>query len=169
MKQHLWDKYYMSLALDEARQAFLAGEIPVGALAVRENQIIARGGNLKEKKRLAFSHAELEVMTRASQVVGDWRLSDVTLYVTLEPCIMCAGAMLQARLKRLVYGCADPKAGAIASLYALAEDSRLNHQISVSSGVLAGQSSNMLQQFFQLLRIKNNQLKKGKGNGQLSR
>jgi len=116
----------MSLALDEARQAFLAGETPVGALAVRGNEIIARGGNLKEQKRLAFSHAELEVMTQASRVVGDWRLSEVT-------CIMCAGAMLQARLKRLVYGCADPKAGAIESLYSLAEDSRLNHQISLSA------------------------------------
>lgn len=161
MNQHLRDKFYMSLALDEARQAFLAGETPVGALAVRGNEIIARGGNLKEQKRLAFSHAELEVMTQASRVVGDWRLSEVTVYVTLEPCIMCAGAMLQARLKRLVYGCADPKAGAIESLYSLAEDSRLNHQISVRSGVLASQSRKMLQQFFQLLRIKNKQLKKG--------
>jgi len=146
----------MSLALDEARLAFLAGETPVGALAVRGNEIIARGGNLKEQKRLAFSHAELEVMTQASRVVGDWRLLEVTLYVTLEPCIMCAGAMLQARLKRLVYGCADPKAGAIESLYFLAEDSRLNHQISVSSGVLADQSRQMLRQFFKLLRIKPN-------------
>ncbi len=151
----------MSLALDEARQAFLAGETPVGALAVRGNEVIARGGNLKEHKRLAFSHAELEVMTQASLVVGDWRLSEVTIYVTLEPCIMCAGAMLQARLKRLVYGCADPKAGGIESLYFLAEDNRLNHQISVNSGVLASQSRKMLQQFFQLLRIKNKQLKKG--------
>ncbi|NIA19919.1 MAG: tRNA-specific adenosine deaminase [Xanthomonadaceae bacterium] len=162
MNQHLWDNYYMSLALDEARQAFLLGETPVGALAVRGNEIIARGGNLKEQKQLAFSHAELEVMTRASQVVGDWRLSEVTLYVTLEPCIMCAGSMLQARLKRLVYGCADPKAGAIESLYFLAADSRLNHQISVTSGVLASQSRQILQQFFQLLRMKNKHLKKGK-------
>ena len=165
MNQQLWDAYYMSLALDEARLAFLSGETPVGALAVRGREIIARGGNLKEKKRLAFSHAELEVMSRASQGVGDWRLSEVTLYVTLEPCIMCAGAMLQARLKRLVYGCADPKAGAIESLYSLAADSRLNHQILVSRGVLAGQSRQLLQQFFQLLRMKNKHLKKGKGNG----
>ena len=149
----------MSLALDEARHAFLAGEIPVGALAVRGNEIIARGGNLKEQKRLAFSHAELEVMIQASRMVGDWRLSEVTLYVTLEPCIMCAGAMLQARLQRLVYGCADPKAGAIESLYTLAADSRLNHQISVSSGVLAGQSQKMLQQFFHLLRTKKQSMK----------
>jgi len=165
MNQHLWDRYYMSLALDEARHAFLAGEIPVGALAVRGKGIIARGGNLKEQKRLAFAHAELEVMIEASRGVGDWRLEDVTLYVTLEPCIMCAGAMLQARLKRLVYACADPKAGAVESLYSLAADQRLNHQIDVAGGVLAGQSRHLLQQFFQLLRIKNKQLRKGKKNG----
>lgn len=159
----------MSLALDEARQAFLAGETPVGALAVRGNEIIARGRNFKEQKRLAFSHAELEVMIQASRVVDDWRLSEVTIYVTLEPCIMCAGAMLQARLKRLVYGCADPKAGAIESLYSLADDSRLNHQISVTGGVLAGQSREMLQQFFKLLRMKAKQLKKGSKNEELRR
>ena len=160
MNQHLWDRYYMSLALDEARHAFLAGEIPVGALAVRGDDIIARGGNLKERKRLAFAHAELEVMTAASRAVGDWRLEDVTLYVTLEPCLMCSGAMLQARLKRLVYACADPKAGAIESLYSLASDPRLNHRIEVAGGVLADQSRYLLRQFFQLLRIKNKQLKK---------
>lgn len=159
----------MSLALDEARQAFLAGETPVGALAVRGNEIIARGRNFKEQKRLAFSHAELEAMTQASRVVNDWRLSEVTLYVTLEPCLMCAGAMLQARLQRLVYGCADPKAGAIESLYTLAEDSRLNHQISVTGGVLAVQSREMLQQFFKLLRMKAKQLKKGSKNEELPR
>lgn len=151
----------MSLALDEARRAFVAGETPVGAVAVHRGRVIARGANRKEEKGIALSHAEMEVLTLASGKVGDWRLSDVSLYVTLEPCIMCAGAMLQARLQRLVYGCADPKAGAIESLYTLANDRRLNHQILVCSGVLADQSRTLLQQFFQLLRVTKKQQKKG--------
>ena len=98
------DHLFMSLALDEARLAWLADEIPVGAVAVSRGRVIARGRNRKEEKGLALSHAEMEVIRDASRKLGDWRLSEVTLYVTLEPCIMCAGALLQARIGRLVYG-----------------------------------------------------------------
>lgn len=146
------DHLYMSLALDEARLAWIANEIPVGAVAVRAGEVIARGRNRKEEKSLALSHAEIEVIHAASLKLGDWRLQDVTLYVTLEPCIMCAGALLQARIGRVVYGCPDPKGGALTTLYELAEDHRLNHTFPVSSGVLANESAALLQAFFRNLR-----------------
>ncbi|MCK5681632.1 nucleoside deaminase [bacterium] len=142
----------MSLALDEARMAWLADEIPVGAVAVCAGKVIARGRNRKEEKGLALSHAEIEVIHATSLKIGDWRLSEVTLYVTLEPCIMCAGALLQARIGRLVYGCHDPKGGALSTLYKLAEDQRLNHTFPVRSGVYADESAALLQCFFRALR-----------------
>ena len=146
------DHLYMSLALDEARLAWLAGEIPVGAVAVSRGRVIARGRNRKEEKGLALSHAEMEVIRSASRKLGDWRLSEVTLYVTLEPCIMCAGALLQARIGRLVYGCPDPKGGALDSLYQLADDRRLNHRFPVRSGVFRDEAAALLQIFFRSLR-----------------
>ena len=146
------DHLYMSLALDEARLAWLAGEIPVGAVAVCRGEVLARGRNRKEEKRSALSHAELEVLAAASQRLGDWRLSEVTLYVTLEPCVMCAGALIQARIGRLVYGCPDPKGGAIDTLYRLADDSRLNHRFPVRSGVMGEASAALLKGFFRQLR-----------------
>ena len=146
------DHLYMSLALDEARLAWLADEIPVGAVAVSRGRVIARGRNRKEEKGLALSHAEMEVIRDVSRKLGDWRLSEVTLYVTLEPCIMCAGALLQARIGRLVYGCPDPKGGAIESLYRLADDQRLNHRFPVRSGVFREESATLLQVFFRNLR-----------------
>ncbi len=146
------DHLFMSLALDEARLAWLAGEIPVGAVAVSQGRVIARGRNRKEEKGLALSHAELEALSAASRWVGDWRLSEVTLYVTLEPCIMCAGALLQSRIGRLVYGCPDPKGGALDSLYRLADDPRLNHSFPVRSGVFGRESATLLQVFFRSLR-----------------
>jgi tRNA(adenine34) deaminase len=146
------DHLYMSLALDEARLAWLADEIPVGAVAVRAGKVIARGRNRKEEKSLALSHAEIEVIQAASFKLNDWRLDDVTLYVTLEPCIMCAGALLQARIGRVVYGCPDPKGGALTTLYELAEDHRLNHTFPVTSGVFAAEAAALLQAFFRNLR-----------------
>ncbi|MCK5540918.1 MAG: nucleoside deaminase [Deltaproteobacteria bacterium] len=146
------DHLYMSLALDEARLAWLADEIPVGAVAVSRGRVIARGRNRKEEKGLALSHAEIEVITAASLKLGDWRLSEVTLYVTLEPCIMCTGALLQARIGRVVYGCPDPKGGALDSLYQLADDPRLNHSFPVRSGVFKDQAAALLQVFFRNLR-----------------
>jgi tRNA(adenine34) deaminase len=152
MNSQLRDRYFMSLAFDEALRAFMDDEAPVGAVAVLAGRVIARAGNRKEDRRDATAHAEMEVLRSASRAVGDWRLTAVTLYVTLEPCIMCAGAMLQARLGRLVYGCDDPKAGGIRSLYRLAEDERLNHRIAVTAGVLAAPSRHLLQTFFRQLR-----------------
>ncbi|HDS15483.1 MAG TPA: nucleoside deaminase [Proteobacteria bacterium] len=142
----------MTLALDEARFAWLAGEIPVGAVAVWRGRIIARGRNCKEEKKLALAHAEIEVLEQASRKLGDWRLNEVTLYVTLEPCIMCAGALFQARIGRLVYGCPDPKGGAIESLYRLGEDARLNHAFAVRGGVFKARSAALLTTFFRGLR-----------------
>ena len=144
----------MSLALDEARLAWLAGEIPVGAVAVSQGRVIARGRNRKEEKRSALSHAETEVIKTASREIGDWRLSEITLYVTLEPCIMCTGALLQARVGRLVYGCSDPKGGAVDSLYRLAKDRRLNHSFPVRSGVFRDEAATLLKIFFRSLRRK---------------
>ena len=146
------DHLYMSLALDEARLAWLADEIPVGAIAVSRGRVIARGRNRKEEKGLALSHAEMEVIAIASRKLGDWRLSEVTLYVTLEPCIMCTGALLQARIGRVVYGCPDPKGGALDSLYQLADDHRLNHSFPVRSGVFGEESATLLRVFFRNLR-----------------
>ncbi len=151
IRDHL-DLLYMSLALDEARLAWLAGEIPVGAVAVHEGRVIARGRNRKEEKRSALSHAEIEVLEEVGKVLGDWRFDGVTLYVTLEPCVMCAGALVQCRIGRLVYGCADPKGGAVESLYRLAGDTRLNHRFPVTGGVLAEESANLLRGFFRQLR-----------------
>jgi tRNA(adenine34) deaminase len=144
----------MSLALDEARLAWLAGEIPVGAVAVCAGRVIARGRNRKEEKRSALSHAEIEVLEEVGMVLGDWRFDEVTLYVTLEPCVMCAGALVQCRIGRLVYGCRDPKGGGIESLYRLAEDARLNHRFPVTGGVLADESASLLRGFFRQLRCR---------------
>ena len=146
------DHLFMTLALDEARLAWLAGEIPVGAVAVRQGRVLARGRNRKEEKNLALSHAEIEVLAAASRSLGDWRLDQVTIYVTLEPCIMCTGALLQARIGRLVYGCRDPKSGAVETLYHLACDDRLNHSFPVRSGVLAEPAAALLRSFFRSLR-----------------
>ena len=153
------DHLYMSLALDEARLAWIADEIPVGAVAVCAGQVIARDRNRKEEKSLALSHAEIEVIQAVSIELGDWRLSNVTLYVTLEPCLMCAGALLQARIGRVVYGCHDPKAGALSTLYKLGEDQRLNHTFPVRSGVFAAESATLLQCFFRALRGRNKVIK----------
>ncbi len=155
----MFDHLYMSLALDEARLAWLADEIPVGAVAVCAGQVIARGRNRKEEKGLALSHAEIEAMQAASRKLGDWRLTEVTLYVTLEPCLMCAGALLQARIGRVVYGCPDPKGGALTTLYKLAEDQRLNHTFPVRSGVFATEAAALLQCFFRALRQRNKVMK----------
>lgn len=145
----------MSLALDEARLAALAGEVPVGAIAVDDGgRVLARGRNRKEEKKQALAHAEIEVIAAASLIMGDWRLTGVTLYVTLEPCVMCAGALLQSRISRLVYGCPDPKGGAIDTLYKLAADSRLNHQFAVRSGVMAAAAAGLLSDFFRMLRCR---------------
>ena len=146
------DEAFMHEALRQAEQAASEGEVPVGAILVHENTIVARGRNTRERQQDPTAHAELIVIREAAEQLQSWRLTGTTLYVTLEPCLMCAGAMLQARIPRLVFSAWDPKAGACGSLFALHEDNRLNHQIAVTHGVLENESRDLLQRFFQRLR-----------------
>ncbi len=141
-------EYYMGDALAEAREAFKAGEIPIGAVVVREGEVIARGHNAREALKDATAHAEIIVLRRAGEVLGGWRLPGCTLYVTVEPCPMCAGAMIQARLPRLVFGARDAKGGAAGSLYNLVEDERFNHRLEVIEGIRAGEAAELMQEFF---------------------
>jgi tRNA(adenine34) deaminase len=143
------DIYFMRLALEEAEAAFNADEVPVGAVIVEGDALIARTHNRRESSNDPTGHAELLALRVASQKLQRWRLSDSTLYVTKEPCIMCAGAMVNARLGRLVYGCRDEKGGAVYSLYKLLSDHRLNHQVEVVSGVLGDECAEILKRFFQ--------------------
>jgi tRNA(adenine34) deaminase len=148
----------MRLALREAERALKTGEVPVGAVIVRHEsgdgpgQVIGAAYNQREQLRDPTAHAEMIAITQAAEALGSWRLSDCTLYVTLEPCPMCAGAIVLARLPRLVFGAADPKAGAVTSLYQLVNDPRLNHRAEVVSGVLAGPCGEILSRFFQQKR-----------------
>ncbi|MCX8027527.1 MAG: tRNA adenosine(34) deaminase TadA [Thermodesulfovibrionales bacterium] len=142
------DSLYIKKALKEAEKAFKKDEVPVGAVVVYKGKIISRAHNTKEKKNDPTQHAELQAISKAARRLKSWRLNDCTLYVTLEPCIMCAGAILQARIGRLVYGAADPKAGAVESLYEICSDRRLNHQIEVTSGILQKECSDILKTFF---------------------
>jgi tRNA(adenine34) deaminase len=138
----------MRQALDEAAAAQAEDEVPIGAIVVREGRIVGAAHNQREQLRDPTAHAEMIAITQAAQALGSWRLEGCTLYVTLEPCPMCAGAIVLARLARVVYGAADPKAGAVESLYQLLNDSRLNHQVEVVSGVLADDCGAILTQFF---------------------
>jgi tRNA(adenine34) deaminase len=142
------DDYFMQLALEQARQAAEQDEVPVGAVIVHGDQLIAAAHNQREQLRDPTAHAEMIAITQAAESIGGWRLVNCTLYVTLEPCPMCAGAILQARISRLVYGAMDPKAGAVGSLYQLLADDRLNHQVEVTPGVLAGPCGEILTSFF---------------------
>lgn len=146
------DTTYMALALDEARAAAAIGEVPIGAVVVCDGAVVARAHNTREVDADPTAHAELLAIREASQRLGRWRLSDCTVYATLEPCPMCAGAMHQARIERLVYGAPDPKAGAVGTLYDLSDDERLNHRFAVTSGVLADESAALLRDFFGDLR-----------------
>jgi tRNA(adenine34) deaminase len=144
----------MRLAIGEARRAGLAGEVPVGAVLVVDGKVIARGRNKKERKSAPdpTAHAEIVALRAASRKLGRWRLTDATLYVTKEPCPMCAGAIVNARLGRLVYGCADMKGGAAGSLYNIPADRRLNHRVQTVSGVLAEETRLLLKAFFKKKR-----------------
>jgi tRNA(adenine34) deaminase len=146
------DADFMEQALLLARKAAELGEVPVGAVAVREGRVIGSGHNRREVDRSPLAHAELLAITQAASELGAWRLTGVTLYVTLEPCAMCAGAMVQGRLTRLVFGAKDPKAGAVGSLYNLVEEPRHNHRVAVTSGVLEEACGAVLKEFFRSLR-----------------
>jgi tRNA(adenine34) deaminase len=146
------DTTWMRLALDEARRAAEHGDVPIGAVAVRDGEVIARAHNRREADGDPTAHAELLAIRAASQATGHWRLDDVTLYCTLEPCAMCAGAMVLARLPRLVYGAPDPKAGAGGSVMDLLNHPRLNHRVEVVAGLLADDSAALIRRFFSGLR-----------------
>src|SRR3989304_5083517 len=139
---------YMRLAIAEAEKAFKSGEVPVGAIIVYENSIIAKAHNQREMLSDPTAHAEMIAITQASAYLQNWRLSDTTVYITLEPCTMCAGALVQARVKNLVYGAKDEKFGACESTENLVNDPRFNHRLNVISGVLEGECRLLLKQFF---------------------
>jgi len=143
---------YMHLALEEARLAFEKGEVPIGAVVVHNQQVIARAHNEKELRQDPTAHAEILAVQRATKALGAWRLSEATLYVTLEPCPMCAGALVQARLKTLVFGAADSKGGAVGSVTNVLDVNRWNHRIEVISGVLEEECAQILKEFFRKLR-----------------
>ena len=156
------DRLFMKQALEEAQQAALLGEVPIGAVLVYEGKIIARAHNLRETTQNATTHAELLVIQEACKKIGSWRLEDTTLYVTLEPCPMCAGAILQSRVPRVVYGARDQKAGCVDSLYHLLNDERFNHECNVTEGILAEECGQILTDFFKALRDRKKAEKKAR-------
>ena len=145
---------YMRVAIKEAHQAQMLGEVPIGAVIVHNGQIIASGHNMRERFQDVTYHAEMLAIMEACTALNSWRLEDCDLYVTLEPCIMCSGAIVNARIKNVYYGAKDPKAGAVDSLYHLLSDQRLNHQVHVESGILGEECSRMLKDFFRAVRKK---------------
>ena len=151
------DDRYMRVAIEAARIAEENGDVPIGAVIVYKNQIIGKAYNQREQLKDPTAHAEIIALTQAAAFMESWRLNGCTMYVTLEPCPMCAGALVLARMDRLVCGCDDPKAGAVKSLYNIVQDERLNHRLEVTSGVLANECGKLLQDFFQHRRIENTQ------------
>ena len=149
------DAFWMRDAIREARLAERKGEVPVGAVVVYDGQVIGRGHNLRELSQDPTTHAEMIAIREAANALGSWRLIDTTLYVTLEPCPMCAGALVNARVPRVVWGCNDPKAGATETLYTIGSDPRLNHRFESVGGVLAEECSALLTGFFAAIRAKN--------------
>jgi tRNA(adenine34) deaminase len=151
------DQLYMKMAIEQAQIAEENGDVPIGTVIVYEKQIIGKAYNQREQLKDPTAHAEIIALTQAAAFLESWRLHGCTIYVTLEPCPMCAGALVLARIDRLVYGCDDPKTGAVKSLYNIVNDERLNHIINVTSGVLVEECSGLLQQFFRRRRIENTQ------------
>ncbi|MHB1018026.1 MAG: tRNA adenosine(34) deaminase TadA [Coriobacteriia bacterium] len=150
------DAVYMSLAIEQARLAAAEGEVPIGAILVCDGAVVAHGRNARESAADPTAHAELIAIREGAARLGRWRLSGCTLYVTLEPCPMCAGALVNARIDRLVYGASDPKAGAVGTLYDLSADPRLNHRYDVTAGVLGDECGGLLTEFFRGLRASRN-------------
>ena len=145
---------YMKAAMTQAKKAYALGEVPIGCVIVHEGKIIGRGYNRRNTDKNTLAHAEITAINKASRKVGDWRLEDCTLYVTLEPCQMCSGAIVQARIPEVVIGCMNPKAGCAGSILNILENDSFNHQVKVTRGVLEQQCSDMLTQFFKELRVR---------------
>ncbi|MBU8908395.1 tRNA adenosine(34) deaminase TadA [Desertibacillus haloalkaliphilus] len=153
-KQHVEDQYFMKKAIEQAMLAGEKEEVPIGAIIVKDGHIIASAHNMRETSQQASAHAELLAIEQACKHEQSWRLPGCTLYVTLEPCQMCAGAVIQSRVDRVVYGASDPKAGCAGTLMNLLEDPRFNHRAEVVAGVLKGESAQLLKDFFRQLREK---------------
>ena len=149
------DQQFMRITIEQAGIAEETGDVPIGAVIVHKNQIIAKAYNQREQLKDPTAHAEIIALTQAAAALENWHLNGCTMYVTLEPCPMCAGALVLSRMDRLVYGCDDPKTGAVKSLYNIVTDGRLNHRLEVTSGVLADECTKQLQDFFQHRRGKN--------------
>ena len=149
------DEKYMKEALRQAKKAAALGEVPIGCVIVYEDKIIGRGYNRRNTDKSTLSHAEITAIRKASRVIGDWRLEDCTLYVTLEPCQMCSGAIIQARIPRVVMGCRNPKAGCGGSVLNILQEPAFNHQAQITEGILGKECSKMLTDFFKELRIRN--------------
>ncbi len=147
------DEEYMQIALDEARKAFDADEVPVGAVVVSEGIVLARAYNSPITNNDPSGHAEMLALRKAADALGNYRINGASLYVTLEPCVMCAGAIIQARLSRLVFGARDPKTGAVVSLYNILTDERLNHQVEITEGILSDECGEILSRFFRQKRV----------------
>ena len=148
------DEKYMKLAIQQARKAYINGDVPIGCVIVRNDEVIARGYNRRNKDGQVLAHAELMAIKKASKVLGDWRLEDCTMYVTLEPCQMCAGAIVQARIPEVYIGCMNPKAGCAGSIINLLDMQEFNHQVKVTKGILEDECSSMLKNFFKELRVR---------------
>ncbi len=149
------DEKYMKAALKLAQKALELGEVPIGCVIVYQDKIIGRGYNRRKTDKNTLSHAEIIAINKASKKIGDWRLEDCTLYVTLEPCQMCSGAIVQARIPRVVMGCMNPKAGCAGSILNLLDMPQFNHQVETTKGVLEAECSTILKDFFRELRIRN--------------
>lgn len=150
------DERYMRMAIDQAFIAEENGDVPIGCVIVYKNQVIAKAYNQREQLHDPTAHAEIVALTQAAAFIGNWRLGGCTIYVTLEPCPMCAGALVLGRLDRLVYGTPDPKTGAVESLYNIVQDDRLNHRLQVTAGVMQEDCRQQLQHFFRRRRLENN-------------
>ena len=148
------DEKYMREAVRQAKKAYAIQEVPIGCVIVYRDRIIGRGYNKRNKNKTALAHAELEAIRKANKVMGDWRLEECTLYVTLEPCQMCAGAIVQARIPTVVVGCMNPKAGCAGSILNLFQEPRFNHQVALRTGVMEKECSELIQSFFRDLRIR---------------
>lgn len=152
------DEIFMKMAIEEALKAEELGEVPIGAIIVYKDEVIARGYNIRETKQTALGHAEITAIEEACKVIDSWRLEETTLYVTLEPCPMCAGAIIQSRIPRVVFGARDPKAGCGGSIYNLLQEDQFNHRCDVTIGILEEECSSLLTNFFRALRLRKKKL-----------
>lgn len=161
------DERYMREAVRQAKKAYALGEVPIGCVIVHEGKIIGRGYNRRNTDKSTLSHAEITAIKKASKVIGDWRLEECTLYVTLEPCQMCAGAIVQARIPKVVMACMNPKAGCAGSILNILDMPQFNHQVETVRGVMEEECTAMLKTFFKELRIRNKAEKEAKNSSLL--